>query len=382
MKSEGQLGSERFCHPAKSGSRVNKNIRVAQPSPTSPPRAHLSSPPKPIFAFANMDERLDFSINDALKQYLSDPSTIPTPEAPSDLVDCEHDPESLTVPLVNAHLNPVVDAVAEAPDAILRRCNFDTLAFLLKCAPICPAAVVAQRYDREPDCPLFRLSRTSSIVPPPSLSKILDLVVSSLSTAADSAHADIESEEQDQIPHHKLILEVFGFLLQWSISAIETKAAEKSASAPAARGRGKGAKKSGANKETNWDPTSQLQTALDIMAKVLKLKLSRIFVTSSERDTFISLFTRPVYLILESEVRVKNTTLRMHAFKVLCIAIKHHGHAFGESGQSQCLLIHPLTCDSCANGNCPESILFRASIRTDGGVPAHLVRLLRLPSAG
>jgi condensin complex subunit 1 len=65
------------------------------------------------------------------------------------------------------------------------------------------------------------------------------------------------------------------------------------------------------------------------MCKVLKLKLSKIFLTTSERDTFIGLLTRPVYLILESEQRVKSTPIRMHSFKVLCIAVKHHGHGYG-----------------------------------------------------
>lgn len=66
------------------------------------------------------------------------------------------------------------------------------------------------------------------------------------------------------------------------------------------------------------------------MSRVLKLKLARVFVTTSERDTFVSLFTRPVYLVLESEARCKSTAIRMHVFKVLCVAVKHHGHAFGE----------------------------------------------------
>lgn len=64
------------------------------------------------------------------------------------------------------------------------------------------------------------------------------------------------------------------------------------------------------------------------------MKLGKIFMTTSERDTFIGLLTRPVYLILESEQRVKSTTIRMHAFKVLCIAVKHHGHGYGRNIES------------------------------------------------
>ncbi|KAF2198489.1 hypothetical protein GQ43DRAFT_474491 [Delitschia confertaspora ATCC 74209] len=274
-----------------------------------------------------MDDPIDFDINDSLKHYLSDPSHIPTPEAPAELVECEHDPESLTAPLINSVLNPVVDAVAESPDAITRSSYFDTLQFLLKCATIVPKN--SQTHPSEPDCKISLLFRTSSHIPLITLSKILDLIVSALSAQADITHSDLEADEQETIQHHKQLLEVLGFLLQWIISVVETRAAEKSASAPV-RGRGKGAKaKPGANRDTNWDSTGQLQTALDVMSKVLRLKLARIFLTTSERDTFISLFTRPVYLVLESEARVKNTAIRMHCFRVLCIAVKHHGHAFG-----------------------------------------------------
>jgi condensin complex subunit 1 len=274
-----------------------------------------------------MDERIEFDINESLKQYLSDPSTIATPEAPSDLVDCENDPESLTAALINSALNPVVDSVAENPDAITRRENVDTLQFLLKCAPT--ISYNFQQCQTNPNCKLFRLSRSSSLLPPTSLSKILDLIVSSLSAEADLANADLDAEEQESVAHHKQLLEVYGFLLQWIIAAVETKAAEK----PATTGRGRGGKgtKKGANKDGSWNSDAQLQTALDIMSKVLRLKLARIFVTTSERDTFISLFTRPVYLVLESESRVKSQAIKMHAFRVLCIAVKHHGHAFGTS---------------------------------------------------
>lgn len=274
-----------------------------------------------------MDDRIDFDINDSLKQYLSDPSAVRTPEADSALVDCENDPESLTTALINSALNPIVDAVAENPDAITRSSNFDSLQFLLKCAPTTPKS----QYIREPDCALSAPSRPSSLLPLSSLSKIFDLVVSGLAAEADVVHSDLETDEQESVQHHKQLLEIFGFLLQWTIAAVERCAAEKSASAPASRGRGgKGAKsKAGASKDANWDSSAQLQTALDVMSKVLKLKLAKIFVTTSERDTFINLFTRPVYLVLESETRVKSTAIRMHAFKVLCIAVKHHGHAFG-----------------------------------------------------
>ncbi|KAF2268508.1 condensin [Lojkania enalia] len=251
------------------------------------------------------DARVEFDINDSLKHYSIDPASIATPEAPAELVDCENDPESLTPALINSYLNPIVDAVAESPEAILRSSYFDTVQFLLK---------------------------TCSQISPATLSKLLDLIVSALSAQTNIVHSDLEVDdqyEQETIQHHKQLLEIYGFLLRWTILAVETRALEKSAEAPV-RGRGKGAKaRSGAGKDASWDASSQLQTALDVMSNTLKLKLARIFVTTSERDTFIDLFTRPVYHILENEARVKVDGIRKHCFRVLCIAIKHHGHAFG-----------------------------------------------------
>ncbi|KAK2035669.1 hypothetical protein LX32DRAFT_550441 [Colletotrichum zoysiae] len=242
-----------------------------------------------------------FDINDALKHYMSDPATIPTPEADGSLFDYENDPDGLTVAVVNPVLNPIVDAVAENPEAITRSAHLDSLQFLLK---------------------------YTAFLPTHALSKIFDLVMSGLAAEGDAINHDLESpDEQETLAHHKQLLEIYGFLLQWTIAAVETKAAEKSSTAPVARGRGK-PKKNAPRQDGVWDSAAQLQSALDIMSKVLKLKLTKIFLTTSERDTFIGLLTRPVYMVLESEQRVKSTSIRMHAFKVLCIAVKHHGHAY------------------------------------------------------
>ncbi|KAK4185647.1 putative condensin complex subunit 1 [Podospora australis] len=247
-------------------------------------------------------DNVSFDINDALKHYMSDPAGIPTPEADGALVDCENDPDSLTDnAVINGVLNPIVDAVAENPDAITRSSIFDSLQFLLK---------------------------YTSFLSAHALSKIFDLITSGLATEADVIHHDLESDEQELIAHHKQLLEMYGFLLQWTIAAVETKAVEKSSTTVPIRGRGKPKVKKGTGPGENWDSSSQLETALNTMCKVLRLKLGRIFLTTSERDTFISLLTRPVYMILESEQRVKNTSIRMHTFKVLCVAVKHHGHAY------------------------------------------------------
>ncbi|KAH9845922.1 putative subunit of condensin protein complex [Teratosphaeria destructans] len=270
----------------------------------------------------------DFDINAALKAYLDDPQSILTPEADTALTDCENDPDAFSPGLINSVLNPIADAVGESPEAVAQSQILDSLQFLLKCAPTIPPDQQSNLNTKPAgtDCMLFARCRQSSFIPSVSLGKLLDLVISGLSAEAETVHHE-EQEGETETAQHKQILEIFAFLLQWCIAAVEAKCAEK----PPAPARGKGGKglKKNAQKDGNWDPSAQLQTALDAMTKVMKLKLARIFVTTSERDTFIGLFTRPVYLVLESEQRVKSTAIRMHAFKVLCVAVKHHGHAYG-----------------------------------------------------
>ncbi|PGH16100.1 hypothetical protein AJ80_05315 [Polytolypa hystricis UAMH7299] len=297
--------------------------------PHSPPLIHVANPHRSYNSGIWADGIMDFDINECLKYYLSDPASVPTPEADPELQDCENDPDVLTLPLIDGVLNPIVDAVAENPEGLARSSHFDSLQFLLKCAPTSPNKS-QHVYHHDPVSELFKLSRFSSVLPTKALSKILDLVVSGLAVEADIIHHDLESDETDAVQQHKQLLEMYAFLLQWTLSAVETKLAEKDPTiAPVRRGAGKSSKSKSSAKDSAWDSSVQMQIAMETMCKVLKLKLGKIFMTTSDRDTFVNLFTRSVYLILESEQRVKSMTIRMHAFKVLCIAVKHHGHAFG-----------------------------------------------------
>src|SRR3954468_4207504 len=87
-------------------------------------------------------DNIKFDINDALKHYMSDPASIPTPEADSALFDCENDPESFTNGVIIPVLDPIVDAIAENPDAITRTAHFDSLQFLHKCVFHCRYALL------------------------------------------------------------------------------------------------------------------------------------------------------------------------------------------------------------------------------------------------
>ncbi|KAJ7732950.1 hypothetical protein DFH07DRAFT_990553, partial [Mycena maculata] len=64
-----------------------------------------------------------------------------------------------------------------------------------------------------------------------------------------------------------------------------------------------------------------------LISKVLRLSTQRIWTTTAERDTLISGLTRPAYYITESEVYMKLQDIKLSVYKVICLAVKHHGHA-------------------------------------------------------
>lgn len=81
-----------------------------------------------------MEDVLDFDINKSLKYYLSEPGTVPTPDADGVLIECENDPDALNDALVNGVVDPIVDSIAESPENIAKKSTFDSLQFLLKYA--------------------------------------------------------------------------------------------------------------------------------------------------------------------------------------------------------------------------------------------------------
>lgn len=77
-----------------------------------------------------MVDSMDFDINEALKQYLSDPASVSTPDANPDIADADAD--SLEPSSLNEALEAVRDAIHENPDAVAQSSIFDTLQCVLK----------------------------------------------------------------------------------------------------------------------------------------------------------------------------------------------------------------------------------------------------------
>ena len=79
-----------------------------------------------------MEDAVEFNINESLKQYLDDTTSIQTPGVDVALLECSDDPEQFTPSLIASVLDPIVESIVNNPEAISRSSVFDTLQCLLK----------------------------------------------------------------------------------------------------------------------------------------------------------------------------------------------------------------------------------------------------------
>jgi condensin complex subunit 1 len=119
----------------------------------------------------------------------------------------------------------------------------------------------------------------------------MDVIVSGLNHQAEALASELESPDPEGLDSFRKLLEMYSFLLLWVITSAESIGAQKSTSGSKenTRGRQHKTKQATAAKEqtAHWDCTPQLQTAFEVMCKVLKLKLVKVWTLTSERDTFV-----------------------------------------------------------------------------------------------
>ena len=127
------------------------------------------------------------------------------------------------------------------------------------------------------------------------MTKVLDSITSAYIAQVEATARDVNEEDQQTVMVHKMPLEMYAFLLNWFVTAAEKVKAtgEDDAPAPAPkpkRGRGGKASTSRATAKKpreEWSWTDQIPATLALIAKVLRLKVQKIWQTSAEKDVFI-----------------------------------------------------------------------------------------------
>lgn len=166
---------------------------------------------------------------------------------------------------IDAALGAAVDALAHAPAALAEQPLFDAVASCV---------------------------RHAHTLAPEKAHALVDSVASGM-------HACLEDAP---LP----ILERYAFLLQWLVQSLE---------------------KSAADKKRSW--AASVPTVLALMARTLEAVPEHAWPTSTERDAFVGrCIVRPVLLLQENEAYIKAPAIRTALFRVVCLAVKHHGQAF------------------------------------------------------
>ena len=162
-----------------------------------------------------------------------------------------------------------VSAIAESAEAVTASDTFDILRSFLKCADVVPGIL---------------------------MSKLFDVITSGFAAEVDAAAQDIDHEDQQTCAAHKVPIEMYAFLLNWSARSAEKVNTPHedapAAAAPAKSRRGRGGKAAqpraaAKNRAPEWSWKDQIVPMLTLISKVLKLKTSKIWTVSGERETFI-----------------------------------------------------------------------------------------------
>ncbi|KAH3903274.1 probable Condensin complex subunit 1 [Saccharomycodes ludwigii] len=153
------------------------------------------------------------------------------------------------------------------------------------------------------------------------------LISSSLVNLAQEIQFNLQNnleEISDLVPYWKIHLQEYGFLSYVVLTFLQIQIS-KNASANS------GAKRSSSDADDYQsvykNSCTQVEGFLECIIKLFRLNLSRIFQATPEKDQFLSLFLRPVYVILETETFIKNSALKYLTLKMLSLAVKNHQQA-------------------------------------------------------
>lgn len=141
------------------------------------------------------------------------------------------------------------------------------------------------------------------------------LISSSLTNASRQCTLMIEEGDYvDMLDVLKLCLEKYGYLMFVLLNYLSREDFPTSTSAR--------------QKQTSvlWkNNCQQVDDALSSVLNCLQLDLSKIFVTTPEKNQFLDLFLRPVFHLMELPERMKVNTIRIYMFRIISFAVTRHG---------------------------------------------------------
>lgn len=193
-------------------------------------------------------------------------------------------------------------------------------------------AVSTEQIDAEEDTleSLVDLCHGFPHLPKKLQSQLCYLVTSSMSNLAVEVNANLQgnnsnSEVVELILQWKLHLEEYGYLM-YVLLCFSQEDVHIAATQTTSLGRG-GSKKVGVGGpavELFKKTCIQLESMCETIINVLKLDLNILFQTTAEKNMFVELFTKPLYLLIEVEPAVKVTSLKFLIQRIISLSVKYH----------------------------------------------------------
>lgn len=143
------------------------------------------------------------------------------------------------------------------------------------------------------------------------------LITSSFNNACHQCKVTIESGDfVDMIDILKSELERFGYLMYVLVNFLGKE------DFPGSGGSTR-QKQTSVKWRTNC---TQVEDALEAITACLRVELSKIFVTTPEKNQFLELFVRPIFHLMELPERMKVTSIKVLMFRDIALAVTSHTH--------------------------------------------------------
>ncbi|KZV09515.1 YCS4 [Saccharomyces cerevisiae] len=195
-------------------------------------------------------------------------------------------------------------------------------------------AVSPEQIDASPDSleALIDLCHDFPHLTPKLQTQLSYLISSSLSNLSKDIKANLSSnvnftEIGGLIPQWKRHLEEYGYLIQVLLTFLQDELHKVSSQSTNLNRSARNSKNDSANVELFKKDCNQMENLLESITKLLEINLSKIFQTTPEKDLFIGLFTRPLFVLLEIEPVTKVSSLKMFIQRILAMCVKNHGQS-------------------------------------------------------
>lgn len=84
---------------------------------------------------------------------------------------------------------------------------------------------------------------------------------------------------------------------------------------------------------------NQIEQLLEGILRIFEINLARVFQTTPERDLFVGLFTRPIFILIETEQVLKVPSIKLFIMRIIAMSVKNHG----QSSSTQNAILTTLT---------------------------------------